>query len=1275
MRAFVHVLVRVVARAFVVCCALTLRAGRARAGGLSVMWSAPTDFGGVSSVTYSLRVNGAVVYSGTATSAVVGGLAPSTMYAVAVRAESSAGAGGWSADAAFSTIGATKPGRPAPPTPFNVSGGMACLHFAPPTDIGGAPLSGWHVYMAELMSPVSACTAPGTAQCSLLFDLSGVSRPFACAPRLKFSTTYGFRLAALNGLLGAASEIAVITTTDLTVSTPPANFRALFANARDFTLAWSEPVDLGGAPLLAYGVEMRPVGGSAWDAVGSNVTTRSAKATAYLGGGLTSSTAYEARVRAFTQRSAASGGSAGEFGDSIVVSTLAAVPGYLTWATATASVSKGAPSVTLSIARVNGTEGVITGTIRVAGGTATAGNEFVLGAGLVTVQDAVHSGTYSMQVLHYLPFSSPDGHVVLTLSNVESGGASNMTLTFVDDGRAGTVQFSRVTASVSAAAPGVSLTLTRTVGVSSAITVYYAAQDGTGAAGTDYTAPAVPASVQLGDAQASAVVTIGVRENPVYSPYDRQFRVVITGASPGVTWAGTANASVTVTLLDNGVTSVPSAPPPPTVLTGQATGGSVVLALSPSVSTGGRALSVTRYTVYVAAAGSSVYAAAATVVPAGGAALASVPVYGLQASFAYSVYVTASNVVGESPRSGTVVASTSPPTVPGAAAAPLETYVGGGRIELVWVPPPDTGGLPLTGWAVEVWAGSLQGQLSSVPRAAGDLTLAQRVTGLAANTPHFFRVTASNAVGLGAPGAARASSTRAVAAGPSAPAGVSMTAATGGAAALTWTAPDDSGGTPLLGYYVYYYSVGAAATWVRAPGFPGPPAYALQGLAASTTYGVAVQAVSAYTAAAGAVLPGAVSVAAGSAVLHTSADCRASVQPGDTLQLAGRDFVVVGGPASAFTAAAIPLAGAPASGHVNATAAFVGALSAATTLTTLSPTLPQAPPAPLLLARTGGLLRVRLAPPADTGGVPLLGFRLLLSARGGVFKDVFPPSDARLAIGAGGSSVVDVDAAGLLAATDYALASIALNVMSTCLSEDPAVSPPANASTYSASLPSVPATLTAAPAGATGGQLPLTWAPSHDLGGFTSINYVLRVAPGCAGAGAVVHNDSAHAATVVGLTALSAYCFTVTAVSPAGSSAATPPLQLSTPAETVPGAMSVSCGGASGGSVVVAIVPPADTGGAPVTAYRLYVGGVLTVVQAASAGTSIAAYHLTPLRNYTCVRVCVPCGAPFVARRTSRLCFVGVLFTVACLAGSPQPPRTRSAWARSPPRSCVPPQA
>ena len=137
-----------------------------------------------------------------------------------------------------------------------------------------------------------------------------------------------------------------------------------------------------------------------------------------------------------------------------------------------------------------------------------------------------------------------------------------------------------------------------------------------------------------------------------------------------------------------------------------------------------------------------------------------------------------------------------PPPDPTAPGAPTLTSATGGvdRITLGWNAPPSDGGSPITGY--QVWRGTASGSESllatvGVQQSYVDLAVA-------AGTTYWYQVAAVNDIGAGPRSNERSASLIRTASAPTL-----LGAPADGMAILSWTVPEDDGGSAISGYNVY----------------------------------------------------------------------------------------------------------------------------------------------------------------------------------------------------------------------------------------------------------------------------------------------------------------------------------------------------------------------------------------------------------------------------------------------------------------------------------------
>jgi subtilisin family serine protease len=137
-----------------------------------------------------------------------------------------------------------------------------------------------------------------------------------------------------------------------------------------------------------------------------------------------------------------------------------------------------------------------------------------------------------------------------------------------------------------------------------------------------------------------------------------------------------------------------------------------------------------------------------------------------------------------------------PPPDPTAPGAPTLTSATGGvdRVTLGWNAPPSDGGSPITGY--QVWRGTASGSESllatvGVQQSYVDLAVA-------AGTTYWYQVAAVNDIGAGPRSNERSASLIRPASAPTL-----LGAPADGMAVLSWTVPEDDGGSAISGYNVY----------------------------------------------------------------------------------------------------------------------------------------------------------------------------------------------------------------------------------------------------------------------------------------------------------------------------------------------------------------------------------------------------------------------------------------------------------------------------------------
>jgi Domain of unknown function (DUF4082)/Fibronectin type III domain/Bacterial Ig domain len=184
----------------------------------------------------------------------------------------------------------------------------------------------------------------------------------------------------------------------------------------------------------------------------------------------------------------------------------------------------------------------------------------------------------------------------------------------------------------------------------------------------------------------------------------------------------------------------------------------------------------------------------------------SAAITGLTNGTSYTFTVTATNAIGAGPASEPSNAVTPDSLTAPAAPTGVTATAANASAVLTWSAP-SNGGSPITSYTITPYIGGAPQPTSTVsgsPPATGTT-----VTGLTNGTSYTFTVTATNAIGAGPASEPSNAVTPATITAPSAPTGVSASAATD-QALVSWSAPSNNGGSPIASYTIIPY-VGAAA--------------------------------------------------------------------------------------------------------------------------------------------------------------------------------------------------------------------------------------------------------------------------------------------------------------------------------------------------------------------------------------------------------------------------------------------------------------------------------
>jgi subtilisin family serine protease len=212
------------------------------------------------------------------------------------------------------------------------------------------------------------------------------------------------------------------------------------------------------------------------------------------------------------------------------------------------SVSEKSPTATITITRTGVPVDVLTVQYATSDGTATNGVDYTGISGTLTFTPRATKRTLTIPITTDT-LDENNKTVLLTLSNPSGGilGAqSSAVLTVVDNDTGGTIGFSVAVYRVSERTSMAKITVNRSGGKASGVTVDYAASDGTAASGSDYTA--VSGTLSFGAGQTSRSFTIPIN-NDASQEASETVQLTLSNPTGGATLG--AISSAVLTIVDN----------------------------------------------------------------------------------------------------------------------------------------------------------------------------------------------------------------------------------------------------------------------------------------------------------------------------------------------------------------------------------------------------------------------------------------------------------------------------------------------------------------------------------------------------------------------------------------------------------------------------------------------------------------------------------------------------------------------------------------------------
>lgn len=234
-------------------------------------------------------------------------------------------------------------------------------------------------------------------------------------------------------------------------------------------------------------------------------------------------------------------------------------PGVLQFSAASASVGENGGSVTLSVSRSGGSDGMVMIDYASADSSAAAGADYTATQGtLVWNPGDADTRTISVPVLDDAIYEGDESFVV-QLSNPQGGAqlgaraAATVTIVENDLPQPGRLQFSMSAYGVVEGEARATIAVTRSGGTDGVVDVRYATGDGTATAGADYTAASGRLQWASGDGEPQRF-TVAIADDDIYEG-DETLSLSLTQPGGGATLGNPASA--TLTIGDNDLPPVP----------------------------------------------------------------------------------------------------------------------------------------------------------------------------------------------------------------------------------------------------------------------------------------------------------------------------------------------------------------------------------------------------------------------------------------------------------------------------------------------------------------------------------------------------------------------------------------------------------------------------------------------------------------------------------------------------------------------------------------------
>ena len=1069
---------------------------------------------------------------------------------------------------------ATAPGAPTSLTATADGPTAINLSWTAPTSTGGTAITGYRIYVAADFSDDWTAVVATTGNTNTSYSHTG----------LRAGIRYEYRVLAINAAtnIGSNSNSAAATTGAATIPGAPTSLTAAADGQTTIDLSWTAPTSNGGAAISGYRIEVSTNGGSSFSQL-----VASQSGTSYSHTGLTAGTARHYRVRAIN--SVGNSGWSNTANATTADSPTATAPGAPTSLTAAAD---GQTTIDLSWTAPTSDGGAAISGYRIDVST-NGGSSF---SQLVASQSGTsysHTGLTAGTARHYR---------VRAINSVGNSGWSNTANATTAD-------------SPTATAPGAPTSLTAAADGQTTIDLSWTAptSDG-GAAISGYR---IEVSTNGGSSFSQLVAshsTTSYSHTGLTAGTARHYRVRAINSVGSSGWSNTANAT----------TAAATAPGVPTSLTAAADGQTTIdLSWTAPTSDGGAAIS--GYRIEVSTNGGSSFSQLVA-----SHSTTSYSHTGLTAGTARHYRVRAINSVGNSGWSSTANATTvaATATFPDAPTELTATASGQTIINLSWTAPRNTGGAPISDYRILV---SEDGIDFTTILVSSHTTTSYSHTGLAPGTTRYYRVSAINSVDRRGPVSNTANATTATrtATVPGAPISLTTTADGSTIINLSWTVPASNGGAAISGYRIEV-SIDGGTNFSQLVARQSTTSYSHTGLSAGSARHYRVRAInavgnSAWSNTANATTDAATAptaprsltaTAVGQTTIYLSWTAPArnggAAISGYRIEVStdgGTNFSQLVASQSATTYSHTGLSAGDTRHYrvraINSEGNSPWSNTANATTGAATATFPDAPTELTATASGQTIIHLSWSAPRTTGGAPISGYRILVSADGIDFTTILVSSH----------TITSYSHTGLAPGTTRYYRVSAIN----SVGRRGPVSNTANATTATptATAPTAPRSLRATASGQT--IINLSWSAPSSMGGADIRGYRIEVSTnGGSSFSQLVASHSTTSYSHTGLTAGTARHYRVRAINSVGNSGWSNTANATTASltATVPGVPTSLTATASGQTIInLSWTAPTSDGGAAISGYRIEVstngGSSFSQLVASQSGTSYSHTGLT----------------------------------------------------------------